>query len=250
MTIFDRLKDINLKNGGILSDKTWAFDAIYITLLFIKDNSVNDIFDYGKYSSDFFRYVFTTFNLVEPYDSPANQNYVKEALNHFTKVGILKKIDSSRYQIIDMDLMNYILSRKTMENAFIYLYCIGYYSLKNGNILPDYIAFCNTNSDRAKEIILERISRQITNLIPTISDPESQWAKQNTKYYLRNMNYINGQPDFSRNLKILEDGFSDGIESISANKEGTRSTKTKNNAYLSRFDESYVTKEIKNILIA
>lgn len=250
MTILNRLKNIDLKKGGVLSDKAWAFDAIYIAAFFIKDNSINDIFDYSKYRSDFFRYVFTTFNLVEPYDSLANQNYAKEALSHFTKVGILKKLDDSKYRIVDMDLINYILARKTMENAFIYLYRISYFTLKNGGILPDYVAFCHAISDSNKEIMLEKINRKITDLIPTISDPESQWAKQNTKYYLRNMNYINGQPDFSRNLKILKDSFPDGIESISANKAGTRSTKTKNNAYLSNFDEDYVIQEINKILIA
>ena len=244
MNVVEKYKSVSYANGKFLSDKSYAYDSIYFIAKFFYEYSEDGIVDLKKYPQYLAEYISKVFSITNKDDI---RNYINEACHVFVYSKIVERIEKNVLKIIDMEALEFIV--KKMENAYVYIYSLCYYTMKNSNALDLYQDFCNTNYIPKKMQILERINEILYELNPsTKSGAESQWAKQNTKYIINNLNFINNQPEITRSLTINEDVIKNP-ETISTNVEGTRTTGTKNNSYLYRFDYEYVENELKDILV-
>lgn len=244
MNIIEKYQDVSFRNGKFLSDKSYAYDSIYFIAKFFYEYSDNGIVDLKKYPIYLAEYISKVFSISNEDDI---RNYMNEACHVFVYSKIVERIEKNVFKIIDNEALEFIVSK--IENAYIYIYSLCYYTMKNSNALGLYQDFCNSNFIPQKMKILEEINEILYKLNPsTKSGAESQWAKQNTKYIINNLNFINNQPEITRTLTINKD-VKRNPETISTNVEGTRTTGTKNNSYLYKFDYEYVQNKLKDILV-
>ena len=65
--IYDRLKDSSYSDGKFLSDKSYAYDTVYFISKFIKEYSVDNIFDYSNWKSTLEDFLFLENTLLQLY---------------------------------------------------------------------------------------------------------------------------------------------------------------------------------------
>lgn len=244
MRIIEKYKTVSYNNGKFLSDKSYAYDSVYFIAKFFYEYSEDCIVDLKKYPEYLAEYISKVF-LIDNEDDI--RNYINEVCHVFNYAKMIEKKEKNIYKIIDIEAFEFIT--KKIENAYIFIYTLCYFTMKNSNALELYKEYCNTNYIPRKMEILEKINEILYELNPsTKSGPESQWAKQNTKYIINNLSFINNQPEITRNLTINKDIIRNP-ETISTNVAGTRTTGIKNNSYLYTFDFEYVSNMLKEILI-
>lgn len=244
MNVIEKYKDVSFANGKFLSDKSYAYDTIYFIAKFFYEFNENGIVDLKKYQPFLNDYISKIFNITNSADI---NNYCNDTLHVFVYSKMVEKISQNVFKIIDIEALSYIVRK--IENAYIFIYALSYYTVKNSNAMDLYDEFCKTPSIPLKTYILERINEILYELNPsTRSGADSQWAKQNTKYIINNLNFINHQPEITRSFTINEE-IVRNPKMISTNVEGTKTIGIKNNAYLDNFDFEYVDKVLKDIIV-
>ena len=244
MNVIEKYKDVSFENGKFLSDKSYAYDSIYFIAKFIYEYIEDEIIDLRKYQIFLEDYISKVFNIENDADI---RNYINEAIHVFNYARLIEKQEQNVYKIIDFEALEFIVSK--IENAYVFIYTLSYYTLKNSGALDVYKEFCSISETSIKMKLLEKINEILYELNPsTKSGADSQWAKQNTKYIINNLNFINYQPEITRSLTINEDIIRNP-KTISTNVEGTRTNGTKNNAYLYKFDFEYVDNLLKDIIV-
>ena len=244
MNIIEKYKDVSFANGKFLSDKSYAYDSIYFIAKFIFEYSEDGLIDLVKYQTYLQDFVSKIFNITDEADI---KNYINDTIHVFVYSKILKKQKRSIFEVIDIEALQFIVEK--IENAYIFIYCLTYYTVKNSEALDLYKEFCSTTNSIKKMEILNKINELLYELYPsTRSGANSQWAMQNTKYIINNLNFINYQPEITRSLTINSWVIRDP-KMISTNVKGTRTSGTKFNRYLSEFDFEYVDKMLKDIMV-
>lgn len=235
--ITEKFKNVSYANGKFLSDKSYAYDTIYFISKFIVDYREGMVFDAIKWSDVLEDYIAIKFQLLDK--NIGILNYYHETIN-LLKYAKIIDVNYKKVNILDLDSLLFITKR--MENAYIFLYILSYYTLLNSHCLNSYINFCNYQDPEEKKKQVMEIYNTLTNLNNSIKTPEldTQWALQNTEYILNILNFINQQPRITRTLQFTKNN----IEMISVNVNGTKTKYPKKNDYLKEFDTNYV----KNVL--
>ena len=70
--IYDRLKDSSYSDGKFLSDKSYAYDTVYFISKFIKEYSVDNVFDYSNWKSTLEDYIAEKWQLLDKNDGILN----------------------------------------------------------------------------------------------------------------------------------------------------------------------------------
>lgn len=249
MQIADRLSDVNFNNWKFLSDKSYAYDTIYFLSKFIHERSENWFFHRSAVYDDLKSYIWLKFRL--PTDNNWLTNYYNETVNVLCYSGTVEIVwewNNKYLEILDDDMLEYISSIK-MENAYVYLYLLCYFTLKNStigssNLLHLYQSYVHeTNADRRQSII-NAIYQAISSLSTGIWDNNTQRSKQCTKYIMNVMNFINNCYCLTRELwENTRPGLRDP-HTISVNVDGTKTKIPKDNEYLDHFDFSHVESEL------
>jgi hypothetical protein len=248
MDLLKKYESISFKNGKFLADKSYAFDTVFFVSRFILDYSKNSSFDLNDLKKSFIEYIATLINRgAEKSDI---QNYYSEVLNLLIYAGVIK-IDQDKkgvYTITDQKVLNFISKR--LENSYIFLYILCYYTLKNSELLTLYEEYCKSTDEIEEQKILGKLNEELSNVNPSVMcSSDSQWAKQNTKYIVNVMNYYNVKPPITRTLKIDKGEGVQNVHSISVNTKGTRTTVEKSNEYLNEFDFEYVDSYLNSIKV-
>lgn len=236
---------IDSEIGKFLADKSYKYDTIYFMVKFILDNSIDNFFNFNKCRNDIFNYIVKTFNL----DPKSNGilNYMNETLNLLVYSNILFEIRSGIYEIIDFEILKYI--ETSIENSYIYLYIVTYYSFLNVGLLDLYHKYVNSSEKGIKESILLKIYNKTQLLSPSIKKLGSIWSKNYTKYAIMVLGLLNDEKCISRQLKLQKDNITPTV--LSANIPGTKTKDEfkKNNNYINAFDLSYVKEKLSNFVI-
>ncbi len=245
--IYDRLKESNYSDGKFLSDKSYAYDTVFFISKFIKDYSEDGIFDYSKWKVALEDYIAEKWQLLDKNDGIIN--YYHETINLLEYSHVIEK-DGKNVKIIDPNIINFITKDNKMENAYIYIYLLCYFTVKNSGCLQSYIDFCNSNLDTEKQQHINEIYKCLCSVNSSVKDPNihDQWAKQNTQYIMNVLNFINRQPWVTRDL-TFNYGRVYNPEMISVNVKGTKTKYPKKNDYLKEFDFTYVINNLKGFLI-
>ena len=245
--IYDRLKDSNYSDGKFLSDKSYAYDTVYFISKFIKEYSVDNIFDYSNWKSTLEDYIAEKWQLLDKNDGILN--YYHETISLLEYSHVVEK-DGRTIKIIDSDIINFITKDDKMENAYIYTYLLCYFTIKNSGCLESYKKFCEADTDTEKKQYIDEIYRSLCGLNGSVRNPDTheQWAKQNTQYIMNVMNFINKQPwvsrEFTFNYKKLYNP-----SMISVNVRGAKTKYDKKNDYLEEFDFDYVINNLNGYII-
>lgn len=248
MNILEKLKDVSFSNGKFLSDKSYAFDTVFFVTKFIREYSENGIFDLVKYKDLFNKYIADIYN-KDPNNSDIG-NYYLEVLKLLEYSKTIVKNQRGNYTIVDIQMINYICYK--MENAYIYLYVMAYYTMYNSGLLDLYKDFCSTTEETEEKNLLSLLNVRLTELNPSVScSPDDQWAKQNTKYIINVLNFYNDKKPITRTLLVDNDVGLRNPESISVNVNGTRTQEglEKDNDYLKAFDFEYVDNNLNEIKV-
>ena len=248
MNIMVKLKDVSFNNGKFLSDKSYAYDTVFFVTRFIRDYSNDGIFDLAKHKDLFNKYIADIFN-KDPNNSDIG-NYYLEVLKLLEYSKTIVKNQRGNYSVIDIEMINYICYK--MENAYIYLYVMSYYTIYNSGLLNTYRDFCITSDEIEEKNLLSTLNIKLSELNPSVScSPDDQWAKQNTKYIINVLNFYNDKKPITRTLVVDNDVGIRNPESISVNVNGTRTQEgfEKDNDYLSTFDFAYIDINLNEIKV-
>lgn len=244
MEIIKKLKDVSFKNGKFLSDKSQGFDCIYFVSKFINEYQENGKIELKNTETSFMDYINDIFKIEE---TAVINNYRNETSHVLLYANIIKKIKSANFDIIDQELLDFITER--IENAYIFNYVLCYFTIKNIGLLEEYKKFCEIKDENLKLKILMNIHEKLTSENPSvdINKKDEQWAKQNTKYIINNLNFLNNNKAITRKFNF--NSICD-VKDVAVNISGTKTTKIKDkkNSYIETFDKNYV-REYLNALI-
>ncbi len=253
MPIADSLSNVNFNNWKFLSDKSYAYDTIYFLSKFIRERSENWFFHRSAVDDDLKSYIWLKFRL--PRNNNWLTNYYNETVNVLCYSGTVEigwTWNNKYLEILDDDMLEYISSIK-MENAYVYLYLLCYFTLKNstiriGNTNTDLLHLYQTyvhepNADR-RESQINAIYQAISSLSTGIEEDDTQRSKQCTKYIMNVMNFINNRYCITRELKENSRPWYRDPHTISVNVPGTKTRIPKDNEYLNHFDFSHVESEL------
>ena len=245
--IYERLSSVSYSNGKFLSDKSYAYDTVYFISKFIKDYSSNNVFDFAKWKLTLIDYISEKWQLLNKNDGLIN--YYHETINLLEYANVVCK-ERNYIRIIDYDLLNYITNNRKMENAYIFVYLLCYFTIKNSGCYDYYLAFCNTNLDTEKRRYITYIYNRLSQLNVSIrnKDIQDQWSKQNTQYIINVLNFINHEPWVTREF-TFDKNKTYSPEMISVNIKGTKTRYPKKNAYLDYFDFDYVIENLNNYIV-
>ena len=242
--LIKKYESVSFKNGKFLSDKSYAYDTVYFLTKFVRDHSVDGIYYHNKFINLFKLYIADVFN--KDADNSDIGNYYSDFFHVLIYAGVLSLKSHRTYKILDYETINYICEK--MENAYIFLYILVYFTMKNSGTLELYKRFCEGDKEDKKKY-LNKIHKILHRENPSVQGSiYGQWSLQNTEYLMNVLNFINEQPRISRELNIYDNKIKD-IEMISVNVNGSRTIRKKNNAYLESFDYAYVKNELKDLMI-
>ena len=247
-SMIDKLSQVNLSNGKFVSDKSYAYDTIYFIAKFIIDYQENGFFDLAKWRGTLIDYIAEKWQLLEKNDGLLN--YYHETISLLEYAHVIEKERNKTIRIVDSNLMNFITRDDKMENAYIFIYLLCYFTIKNSGCLELYVNFCKSNISAEKKDYINEIYNHLCGLNGSIRYPEfhDQWSKQNTQYIMNVLNFINKQPWVSREFtfdytKLYKPSM------ISVNVRGTKTKYDKKNDYLENFDYNYVINNLNDYII-
>lgn len=245
--IYERLKGSSYSDGKFLSDKSYAYDTVYFISKFIKEYSIDNIFDYSKWKGALEDYIAEKWQLLDKNDGIIN--YYHETINLLEYSHVVEK-EGKTIKIIDSDIINFITKDNKMENAYIYVYLLCYFTIKNSGCLQSYIDFCNSKLEAEKKQHIIEIYECLCGLNRSVKNPteHNQWAKQNTQYIMNVLNFINKQPWVTRDFKFNFNKIYNP-EMISVNVKGTKTKYPKKNEYLKEFGFEYVINNLNDYII-
>lgn len=241
--IFEKLKDSSYDDGKFLSDKSCAYDTVYFISKFIKEYSIDGVFDVLKWKATLGDYIAEKWQLLDK--NAGLFNYYSETVNLLEYSHIVKK-EEKILKIIDLNLMDFITKDDKMENSYIYLYLLCYFTIKNSGCFQSYIEFCKSAIEDEKKKYFMEIHDCLNKLNKSVKK-EGQWSNQNTTYVINILNFINKQPWVSREFTFNYDRMNPSM--ISTNNNGTRTKYPKKNDYLNKFDYEYVNEFLKDYII-
>ena len=247
LNLNEKLKNASYSDGKFLSDKSSAYDTVYFISKFIKDYSVDGEFDSAKWKLALEDYIVEKWQLLDK--NAGLFNYYHETVNLLEYSHVVKK-EGNKIVITDPEVLNFITKDNKMENSYIYIYLLCYFTLKNSGCFQVYIDFCNSNVESTKKKYVWSIYEHLSCLNSSVKNPteHDQWAKQNTAYILNILNFINNQPAVTRNL-TLNYKVINQPKMISINVEGTKTKYPKKNDYLNNFDFEYVINNLNEYMI-
>lgn len=245
--IYERLKDSSYSDGKFLSDKSYAYDTVYFISKFIKDYSVDGIFDYAKWKTTLEDYIAEKWQLLDKNDGI--MNYYHETISLLEYSHVVEK-KGQIIKIIDHNIINFITKDNKMENAYIYIYLLCYFTIKNSGCLQSYKDFCSSESEIVKRHYINEIYECLCEANRSVKNPDihDQWAKQNTQYIMNVLNFINKQPWITRDLTFNYSRMYNP-EMVSVNVKGTKTRYLKKNEYLNEFDFKYVINSLNDYII-
>ena len=245
--MIDKFEKLTLdsKTGKFLADKSYKYDTIHFMVKFILEHCNDSFFNSDKYRDNVSEYTVQTFNLDPKSDGKLNM--MNETLNLLVYSNVLIEIRSGLYEIVSFDILKYIVS--SMENAYIYLYLITYYTFLNDNLLDLYHEYVNSDDKNIKESTLMRIYNKIQQLSPSIIELNTIWSKNYTKFPIMVLGLLNDEKCISRELKLKNEKITPA--KLSANVPGTKTKEEfkKNNDYINTFDISYVKDILCNFIV-
>ncbi|MBU1093549.1 MAG: HNH endonuclease [Firmicutes bacterium] len=238
--------DLSSGVGRFLSDKSYAYDAVYFMSKFIKKNlDSNNCFDKNALRTEFISYTADIFQLE--HDSSVIPNYMSEVINVLCFARVLVHTPNGCYKVQNLELLDYILLR--IENAYIFLYLLVHRTFLNHNLLDDYKKILS-GQKAAKEIALNSLFTKFIGVSISVGarGTGTNWAKMLVKYPLTVLGFANNGLFITRTLQISDRTVN--VEDISINVEGTRTPSylPKKNEYVSKFDKNYVLNLIKDYL--
>lgn len=238
--------------GRFVSDKSYAYDAIYFMSKFILETAnAENIYDKTLQLQRSLEYTKDIFQLRDL--ASGAPNYMTETLNLLCFAGVISKQDQHNYKIVNRAILEYISEK--IENAYIFVYLIVYQTFKNDGISNLYADFVHAPTKEIKEQILEAILEVFREKSISIIEPGSNWEKQLVKYALVILGFANDAALISRTLRVqMHEGNikNVSIEDVSINIEGTRTgaNSKKINDYIKTFAKGYVQKELQSFLFA
>lgn len=238
--------------GRFVSDKSYAYDAIYFMSKFILETAnAENIYDKTLQLQRSLEYTKDIFQLRDL--ASGAPNYMTETLNLLCFAGVISKQDQHNYKIVNRAILEYISEK--IENAYIFVYLIVYQTFKNDGISNLYADFVHAPTKEVKEQILEAILEVFREKSISIIEPGSNWEKQLVKYALVILGFANDAALISRTLRVqMHEGNikNVSIEDVSINIEGTRTgaNSKKINDYIKTFAKGYVQKELQSFLFA
>ena len=237
-------KTASFSDGMYLRDKSHKFDCIYFCASFINDYVKNKEFNLEENLSSLEEFLSQRFKIDI---NSSLVNYWSEPINFLETAKIIKRkaVNSRVFKIEKQDVLTFICERT--ENAYILLYVISYYVIKNAGCFKLYKDFCKSKDRDTKTAYVKKISKKINKVNKNAIKDDTNWAKQATKYLLENLNYINNQPHISRELAISNK--KDRIAMISINISNPKKKTVKNNGYLKKFEDKYVKETLEPILV-
>lgn len=236
--------------GRFVSDKSYAYDAIYFMSKFILETAnAENIYDKTLQLQRSLEYTKDIFQLRDL--ASGAPNYMTETLNLLCFAGVISKQDQHNYKIVNRAILEYISEK--IENAYIFVYLIVYQTFKNDGISNLYADFVHAPTKEIKEQILEAILEVFREKSISIIEPGSNWEKQLVKYALVILGFANDAALISRTLRVqMHEGNikNVSIEDVSINIEGTRTgaNSKKINDYIKTFAKGYVQKELQSFL--
>lgn len=238
--------------GRFVSDKSYAYDAIYFMSKFILETAnAENIYDKTLQLQRSLEYTKDIFQLRDL--ASGAPNYMTETLNLLCFAGVISKQDQHNYKIVNRAILEYISEK--IENAYIFVYLIVYQTFKNDGISNLYADFVHAPTKEIKEQIVEAILEVFREKSISIIEPGSNWEKQLVKYALVILGFANDAALISRTLRVqMHEGNikNVSIEDVSINIEGTRTgaNSKKINDYIKTFAKGYVQKELQSFLFA
>ena len=118
--------------GRFVSDKSYAYDAIYFMSKFILETAnAENIYDKTLQLQRSLEYTKDIFQLRDL--ASGAPNYMTETLNLLCFAGVISKQDQHNYKIVNRAILEYISEK--IENAYIFVYLIVYQTFKNDGTL-------------------------------------------------------------------------------------------------------------------
>lgn len=246
-SILEKIKDVTMKKGTFLSDKTYKYDTVFMVSKYLDELIENDIVELSNEKMDYLvERIATDFSLPkDSYDS--NKNYISETLNFLQYAKVIEKVEQNKYKIINNELLDFILV--SIENTYIFLYLVVYQTFKNDELWNIYCDYCKESDFDRKEKILLNIKDKMSSMSESIKKLDTVWSFNKVKFPIMILALANNSNAVSRNLKILNDAVTP-LE-LSANKEGTKTQQglSKNNFYIHDFKVSYVKEMLRDYLV-
>lgn len=244
MGIVEKLKDVNFSKWKFVADKSYAYDTIYFMSKFIREWSENWIFNRTENWERLKEYTCSIFNLDPKRDWIFN--YYNETINVLEYSDTIDITSANKERLIiinDDELLEYISTVK-MENAYIYLYLLCYFSLKNSNILDSYIRYIKEEDDNKRRDYFNILFNEISNVNVSVKNKDNQRWQQCTKYIVNIMNFMNDGHAIARSLKESKRKINKDAHVIAVNVDWTKTKIKKDNWYIDDFDYEYVEEQL------
>lgn len=237
--------NVSLRNGCIFRDKSYAFDTIYFISKLILRNQANNIFYKKELCNLSVPYIEDIFQLQK--GASGVKNYFLESIDFLEYSKVISRIDSKKYKIKDIDILNYLTT--SLENTYIFMYLVAYKTFQNDGLDEIYIKYCNTNDDNEKIEFVNLLYEKYVDVCQSKIQAGSNWSKQLVKYPLTVLGFVNSQNHIARTLNTNNKKLS--IQDISLNVAGTKTPedRPKKADYLDSFNYDYVIMNLEDYLI-
>lgn len=240
--LLKKLENVSMSKGRFLADKSYKYDTIYFVTKYLYEFINSDLIDLSLANQLIvINRIVETFSLKQE-ESDSNKNYLLETLGFLEYTGAIKKLNQTQYKINDIFQLDFITI--SCENAYIYQYLVAYKTFVNDKIWDLYLRYLYATDKSLKENLLLEIKEKICSLSSSIGDPNSIWALNVVKFVIMVLGLANSDNVVTRGLKIKDEIIDP--EKLSANVEGTRSIKSKNNFYIQNFKLNYVKECLKS----
>jgi len=243
--ILKKLSNISMRSGRFFADKIYKFDTIYFVTKYLfqyidQNNNLN--LNEGRFESIVIVIV-EVFSLP-PDQADSNKNYVLETLGFLCYTRALEKVETNKYIVLDTEQLDFI--SVSIENAYIFQYMVAYKTFINDGLWNSYLEYLKPNATSVRENKLQILKNSIAKISSSISNPDTVWASNMTKFPIMVLGLANNDNKVTRELNIKTEKLTP--DNLSANVEGTRSATVKKNDYLRDFRLGYVKTFLEPIL--
>jgi hypothetical protein len=244
--LLKKFSKLSMRTGRFFADKSYKFDTIYfVTKLFYEYIEGDNVIDLSEGRMEEIVASIVDIFTLPPEQADSNKNYVLETLGFLCYTNALEKVNSNKYNIIDLEQLDFI--SVSIENSYIFQYLVAYQTFKNDGLWNLYIDYLAQNPVSVREGKLQHLKNQIASISSSIGKPDSVWASNMAKFPIMVLGLANNDNKVSRELNIKNDRIIP--ENLSANVEGTKSVSTKNNGYLREFRMGYVLSFLESVLV-
>lgn len=243
--LLKKFSKLSMKTGRFFADKSYKFDTIYFVTKLLYDYIGNEnVIDLSEGKMEEIVASIVDIFTLPPEQADSNKNYVLETLGFLCYTNALEKVNTYKYNVIDLEQIDFITV--SIENSYIFQYLVAYKTFKNDGLWNLYVDYLSPNPVSVRERKLQALKNQIASISASIGKPDSVWASNMTKFPIMVLGLANNDNKVSRELNIKREMITP--ENLSANVEGTKSVSTKKNGYLREFRIGYVISFLEPVL--